>query len=265
MYSLFSSIELVNTQEIDLGKAQWISVDYISEGITIRETDGDTLILKEYFNDKNPEYFARVTADETGIAIRYGNRPVIMNSLRGNIELFIPKKFFGVLNVKTISGKLEMAGRFVLSELTLSNTSGRISIGSITSGTVVISTISGSIDIGSMQALANVGTTSGSIRVGDASGDGEYKSVSGAVEVTYKAVTGDITAASTSGRVKLTLPALLSFALKATSVSGRIDVPFKGASLEGGKHAVSGTVGASPQVHVTLRTISGRIDVLPGA
>lgn len=264
MHSLFKTISLVNTQEIPLGKVQRISVSYISEDITLYETEGDTVILKEYFNDNDPEVFAQITADDDTISIRSGDRPLMLNFLRGYVEVYLPKSFFGVLNLKTVSGKLHATGRLVLSELAMSNTSGRIQLDGATAGNVVLSSISGSIEVGAMEALASVSTTSGSINITRAAGDGTFKSVSGSVNVNYHAVTGDITASSTSGRVRLTVPSLLSFSLDARSISGRVDVPFNGANYSGGKHGFSGNVGTgTPQVHIQLRSISGRIEVLP--
>lgn len=263
MHTLFKPVELVNTQAIDIEKAQRISISYIAESITILETDGDKLILKEYFNDDDPEFFAQINTEGDGINIRNGYRPIMLNFLRGYVEVYLPKGFFGVLNIKTVSGKLQAPGRLVVSELSMSNTSGRISLDNVTAGMAVISSVSGSIDIGKLQAIANIHSTSGSVRIAEAAGDGEYKSVSGALDIRYQAVTGDISASSTSGRVRLSLPPLLSFSLDARSVSGHIEVSFPGSSLSGARHAVSGSIGLAPQVKVNLRTVSGRIEVIP--
>lgn len=262
MFSLFSTPELVNTERIPIGKAQRISISYISESITVHETDGDTLVLKEYFTKDEPYLFADVQVNEEDITIRHGERPIMTGMLRGFVEVYLPKQFYGVLNVKTVSGKIAAPGRLVLSELTISNTSGRISLGDVTSGRVVLSAVSGGIDVQSLKALADVHATSGSIRVGSAAGDGVFKSVSGSVDVTYQAVTGDITASSTSGRVRLAVPSILSFQVQASSVSGSVHVGFPGA-IEGGRHAVSGVVGSAPTMKIRLKTVSGRIELVP--
>lgn len=265
MHSLFSPIELVNTQEIPLGQTQRISISYISESIIVHVTDGETVILKEYLNDDNPDLYARIQVDDTAIQIRHGERPKFLSMLRGYIELHLPRKFFGALHAKTISGRIEGRGSLVLSELTMNNTSGKIMLESVTAGSAVLSTVSGSVEVASLKAEADVHTTSGSIRVGNAEGDGEYKSVSGSVQVNYGAVTGDLGLSSTSGRVRLVVPPLLSFRLEARSISGGISTPFTG-SLSGGRHALSGTVGTgeAKQVDIRLNTISGRIELLPG-
>lgn len=262
MFSLFSTPELVNTEQIQIGNAERISISYITESIEIHETDGDTLVLKEYFNRTEPYLFADVTSNGTDIIIRNGERPLVMNLLRGHVEIYLPRQFYGVLNVKTVSGKINAPGKLVLSELTMSNTSGKITVGDVTAGTAVLSAVSGSIEVQSLKALADVHSTSGSIRVGSAAGDGVFKSVSGSVDVNYQAVTGDITASSTSGRVRLAVPSVMSFEVNASSVSGSVHIPFPG-NLTGGRHSMSGTVGVTPHVKITLRTISGRIELVP--
>ena len=262
MHTIFRPVELVNVQQIPLGKAQRISVAYIAESITVYEAEGDTLVLKEYLSDNSPDLFARVSADDAGITIKHGERPALLPFLRGYIELYLPKQYYGALNMQTISGKIEVKRPLTLSDLALSSTSGRVSLLDATAGTAVLHTVSGSIAVQSLQAMANLRSTSGSIRVEGAAGAGEYKPVSGAIEVNSVAVTGPLTLGSTSGRVKLMLPRDLSFSVEAHSVSGRIDIPFPGIRMAGGR-SVSGTVGAPGGVKIKLNTVSGRIEALP--
>lgn len=260
MRSLFNTVELMNTQELAIGEAQMVSINYISEAITIYESEGDTLVLKEYFNDSDPDLFADITIENGSIVIRHGDRPVLFNTLRGYIEVYLPKRYYGGLNVKSVSGKIVADRKLVLSEIAVSNTSGRIELGDVTAGTAVISSVSGGIYIDSLRAIANVRSTSGSIRIEGVSGSGEYKNVSGSIDLTYQAVTGDITASSTSGRIHLGIPHDLSFHIKAQSVSGRIDAPVSSFATPG-KHTVAGTVGNAPQAMLDLKTVSGRIEV----
>lgn len=262
MRSLFAPVELVNTQAIKLNQAQKITIHYIAEAVTLYETEDDTLVLKEYFNDPDPSVLADITVAEDSINIRHGNRSAMFSTLRGFVEVYLPRAFFGALNVKTVSGKLSAAGKLVLSDLAMSSTSGKIVLGDVTAGAAVLSTISGAIEVASLQAIANIRSTSGAIHIGSAAGAGEYKTVSGSIEVPYAAVTGDISLGSTSGRLRLMVPGDLAFKLDASSVSGSIDSPFEGA-LTGSKRHVSGTVGRGSQVSLHLRTVSGRIEVLP--
>lgn len=262
MHSLFNMVELVNTQRIPLGGAQKIAVQYISESIFLYETDGDEVILKEFFNESDPELFARITVEGDEIRIKHGPRPKIFSFLRGYIEVYIPKAYYGALDISSVSGKIEALGTLVRSEISLASTSGSLAVGDITAGTALLSYISGSVDVRSLQAVARVRSTSGSIRIADAAGSGQLESVSGTVEASYHAVMGDITAGSTSGRVRLQLPPDLSFYLEAHSVSGRIDVGFDG-SLSGGRRSVSGEIGKTPRLRVKVGTVSGRVEVLP--
>lgn len=262
MISPFTPVELVNKQNIPLGRAQRVSISYISEGIQIFPTDDAFLTLEEYLNTTDPDMFAVIEADDEGVSIRHGERPKLFGNVRGHIHLYLPRQYFGSLFVKNISGRVEATGRMVLSELTIANTSGSIHLGDVASGTAVLSSVSGSIHVASLQALATLHSTSGSIRVGSAAGDGEYKTVSGSIHVNYRDVTGDIAAQSTSGSIRLAVPPLLSFHLVASSVSGRVMAPFAG--LEAGRHSVDGTVGSAPQTTIRLRTVSGRIEIGTG-
>lgn len=256
--SLFGNATLVNTQAIPLGHAQKLSISYISEAITIFEGEGDALLLKEYFNDDDPDLFAEISIGEDSVVIRHGARPV-PNFLRGYVELYVPRSFFGVLNVRTVSGRIEAQGRLVLEELLATSTSGRVSLGDLTAGQAVISSVSGSIGVGRLRAIADVHSTSGAVQIVSAEGAGVFKSVSGSIDVAYEMITGDITAGSTSGRVRVTVPAGQAMAVEAKSVSGRIHIPMLGS---GGKRSVSGTIGDAPNVRVRINTVSGSIDLV---
>lgn len=255
--SLFGNASLVNTQAVSLDHVQKLSINYISEGITIHETEGEALILKEYFNDDDPDYYADITVTGEDVVIRHGYRP-IPNLLRGYVEVYLPRSYFGVLNVKTVSGRVEAGGRLVLEELAASSTSGRIGLGDVTAGRAVLSTVSGSIGAGRLRALADVHSTSGSVQITSAEGAGVFKTVSGGIEAGFTMVTGNIVAGSTSGRVRLSLPADLSYALEAKSVSGRLQTPIIPTA---NRHSVSGTVGNEARVQIRVSTVSGSIEV----
>lgn len=262
MQNFFRPVDLVNVQTIPIDQIQKISVSYISESIRILETEGDALVLKEYFSDPSPKYFAKILTEGDHLTIVHGARDHVFSTLRGHIELYMPKRYYGVLNVKTVSGKIEAPHRLALSELSVSNTSGKIALTDVMAGNVVLSTVSGAIDVGTLKAMADIHSTSGSIRISHAEGDGAFRTVSGSIDVSFRTVTGDLNARSTSGRVRLAVPALLSFSLEANTVSGTIHVPFNGMSA-GGRRGMEVTIGDSPQVRVVVRTVSGRIEVVP--
>ncbi len=264
MVSPFRPIELVNTQEIPVGDVEHVSIEYISERIAVYQAPGDVLVLKEYLNASDPELLARISVEGGHVSIRHGERSPMYNFLRGHIELYVPKSYFGAFSAKSVSGSIVAEGRYVLSEVTLTSTSGRVAVDDITAGTAAFFTISGGIDVGRLEAVADAHTTSGGIRIGHAAGSGRFRTVSGGVTLAYRAVTGDIRAESTSGGVRVSVPASLSFSVDARSVSGKVDIAFPG-SLSGGKHDRRGTVGPSPAAHLTLRTVSGRVEVTPEA
>lgn len=259
--SFFSPVELVNTQTIALTDVERISINYVAESITFYEAEDEMLVLKEYLNDTDPELFARITVENDAITIKHGRRPKFVSPIRGYIEVFLPSSYYGALKVQTISGRIGAEGTLVLSDLWMNSTSGKLALGDITAGTADLSTVSGAIEARRLKAVAKVHSTSGAIRVGGGAGHGQYKNVSGAIEVAYQDVVGDITAGSVSGRVLLAVPSTLSFTVDAHSTSGRVDIPFTG-SLSGGRHAQVGTIGQSPRAHIKLSTVSGRIEMI---
>ncbi len=262
MRSLFGPVELVNEREIPLGAIQHITIGYISERIILREAPGDTIILKEYLSASSPELLAKINADSDMLTIHHGERSIRFYALRGHIEVYIPKNFFGALCVNSVSGSVQTEGRFVLSEIDLSTTSGRITADSVTAGTATFSSVSGTIDIGRLEAIANASSTSGSIHIDRAAGAGRFQSVSGSMHLSFEAVTGDIRAESTSGSIYLAVPKAMVFSLDAHSVSGKISATFPG-TFSVGKHSLSGVSGASPKAHLDLKTVSGRVNVSP--
>jgi DUF4097 and DUF4098 domain-containing protein YvlB len=215
-------------------------------------------------NQTDEELFADISVDGDCLTIRNGERRRLFGALSSYVEIYLPKSFFGTLNVKSVSGKIQSARRLVLSELTISSTSGRIQLADTAAGTAVLYTVSGAITASSLSAYATVHSTSGSISIQRAEGKGEFKTISGAVDVYFTAVAGDIVAKSTSGRVRLGLPAAYSYYLEANSVSGGLHLP-AAEGLDGGKRSKSGPVGPSPRGTVRVSTISGRIEVYAGA
>lgn len=256
-------IALVNTQRIPLGGAERISIDYISEAVTLRVVDGDDIMLREYFNSDDPDVMAEITVSGvTGeaIDIRHGARSVLFSFLRGYVEVDLPRAFFGALRIKTVSGRVDAEGRLALEDLKISSTSGRLRVDAARAGTAALHTVSGSIHAGNLEAMVDIQSTSGSIRVDTAAGAGSYRSVSGSLYAAYTALVGDLTLTSTSGSIRLGVADNLAFTVDATSVSGRVDMPIHG-DVTGGRNDLHGTVGKGGIAHIKAKTVSGRIEI----
>lgn len=258
----FNNMTLQNEKRILVENQQMISLNYISLDIMIYRTDEDSLILKEYFSDTDPDLHAEITVDEQNITIRHGKQK-FLSLIRGYIELFIPNKYYGTLNVLTISGDMKARCKLSLDELTISSTSGDIELDDVTAGSAVISTVSGDMDVIMLRANSNIHTTSGSIHIACAVGDGILSSISGDINVCYQTVLGDIKASNTSGRIRINVPHTHSFLLHAHSVSGGIRVGFPTDHITGSKHSLAGKVGENPRSSISLSTVSGRVELLP--
>lgn len=256
----FNNVSLQNEKRIPIENQQMISVNYVSMDVSIYRTDEDSLVLKEYFSDADPELHAEIMVDTYNITIRHGKQK-ILGLIRGYIELFVPIKYFGTLNVQTVSGDIEARCKLSFDELNMSSTSGHIVLDDVTAGNVVLSAVSGDVSVGVLRANSNVHTTSGTIHVECAVGEGTFHSISGNVDVCYQTVLGDIKATNTSGRIRIAVPAEHSFLLYTHSVSGGVRVGFPTDAITGDKHSLSGKVGENPLSRISLTTVSGRIEL----
>ena len=263
MRTLFLDATLQNEQRIPISKIQMISVNYISHGVTVYPTDDDCLTLREYFNDEDPDLHAQIIKDEQNLSIRHGAQR-LFGMTRGYIEIMLPNAFFGTLNMQTVSGKIDIHCKLSLDEFNASSTSGKITVEEVTTGSAVLSSVSGAVVIGMLRANCNLRSTSGAIRVGCAAGGGVFKTVSGAIEADYETVLSDIRMHSTSGKIHLLMPAGHSFALNARSVSGGIHTDFPVYLENSEKHSLAGQVGKAPGSRVDLSTVSGKIEIWKG-
>lgn len=261
MRSIFNDVTLQNERSIPIAKIQMISINYIAYGITLYHTDGEALILKEYFNDDDADLHAIIAVNEQNLSIRHGAQRVF-GFTRGYIELYLPKTFYGTLNIQTISGKIDIRCKLSLDEFNASSTSGKILVEDITTGSAVLSTVSGGIYIGMIRANCNLHSTSGSLRVNCAAGCGMFQTVSGSIEAFYETVLGDIRMHTTSGRIRLSLPVDFPFKLNARSVSGGIHTDFPMRQISGGNHSLAGQSGNAPSSNLDLCTVSGKIEIL---
>ena len=263
MFSLFQDISLVNERVIPLDEVQMISISYISYSVSLYETNASALILKEYFQRSHTEDHAQVRIERKSITIQQGSRRMA-SSKRGYVEIFLPKSFFGTLNVQTVSGKIESYSRIALDELNLSSTSGDIVLGDVMAGAAVLSTVSGSILAGTLRASSSLHTISGSIHIDCAAGQGEASTVSGAISIEYEKVLGDIKASSTSGRVYMCLPPDQTYMLYAKSIHGKMRIAFDTKYLLTKNDALIGVIGGMKgnQSKVELSSVSGRIDLV---
>jgi len=190
--------ELVNMQEIDLDRIDTIEVLYRSENITIINNNADTLIIKEYMNVNNRDYYAQITNSGNNLSITAGYRPSF-STLRVNVEVFIPASNKSI-TIQTSSGKIEAAGVYTASSMFIESSSGSISVNAVTANRINIEASSGNINYKTSNGNTIVSTSSGRIVLGSMNGNVRAESSSGAIEINQ--VNGTLTARATSGSIR---------------------------------------------------------------
>ncbi len=190
----------VNTQSVKLENIDYVTITYGSDNITFYESDTNELIIKEYMNQKDSRYFARIAVSDKTINIKNGRRPWF-SFLISEIEVYLPKEYIYTLMTSTTSGKISSYINFNLTNLNLSSTSGSIKLKNINAGNINVRTTSGLIQIENINANSIINTTSGQISINNIVGNTDIISTSGRIIVND--VQGDSFIKSTSGSVSL--------------------------------------------------------------
>lgn len=293
-----SKLTLVNESSVELKQADKIEIDLNSEEIIVLPSDTDLVEVKEYINynpEDNEPIILESTGTEIEIRnsiIRENWIPVI--GRRKKVEIYLPKTFEKNMGIELKSGDMKVAMDLFLDEfeLTLSSgeiqmqkvettkanvecKSGHIGIDSL-SGTQTVTVFSGEIDIkggegdasyecfsgasyitnekGTVQAETSSGTTK--LSLGEACGD--FKILSGNLDVKINKVSGDLNLDSKSGSLGLEIPEESSFEYKGKMTSGNIYTYF---DVEGDEDREEATVGASPKFTINADVNNGEITI----
>jgi DUF4097 and DUF4098 domain-containing protein YvlB len=214
-------MELVNEQEIRLDNINSIEIAYHSEEVALFRSNTDRIVIKEYMNRNNADFYAEITNSDGKLTVKRGNHLSfqLFYILRARVEVYIPEINMKELAIKTTSGRIKADDEYICSKITMETSSGSISVNTITAGMVNLKTTSGSIHGDSIRGSASIGTTSGGITVGDVDGDISAKSSSGGIncgrvsgnvnthtssgEIVFEHIGGNALAKTTSGRIEL--------------------------------------------------------------
>jgi lia operon protein LiaG len=248
-----------------------VSIDTVSDSVRIGEGKGGSIEAWFHGTASSADAVPRLIAEKSGstadIRLEYP-RPFV-GGLHWNklvLEVSVPRGYRGRLSAKSVSASIEAADH-AYQDLALSTTSGSIRVGSVKAKDFTARSRSGSVRVEAVDAeRSEVSSVSGSVHIGSLTGDLTASSVSGSIRVTYRGAPGRLDAKSTSGSIVLRLPADSSFRLDAHSTSGNVTCGFPIAVGEsrrgGGDHVLSGKVGAG-NGSVTASTASGSIRIGP--
>jgi hypothetical protein len=238
--------------------------------VHITFTDTNSITAREYASERWPESRLATIRHEGGtlsfaapnLQLWWGSG---LSGSGGRLELELPASFRGSLSAQTASGKLQCTGESTLTELTLSTVSGALDLaGRVTADRASFETISGHLQVAALTADDyRLSSISGSIEAEALTGRGSASTTSGSLRLTLPALAGDCSLKSISGSVTLSLPADSTFHYGFNTVSGRIrsDFPlvFDGGALTS---RISGSVGDAPVHQVDIETVSGGIHLI---
>ncbi len=156
------------------------------------------------------------------------------------LDIYIPKTYANDLKINTVSGQVSIEGQSLRS--------------------LNVNTVSGALDLKSVHtASSNLKTVSGRITASGFTGKLDSKTVSGEMKAHFDEFNGDINASTTSGQIRLSLPANAEFKLKANTVSGNIECDFP-VTVQGTirRNNMEGTAGGGDH-QISLTSVSGNI------
>jgi lia operon protein LiaG len=259
---------LVNEREIGLEHIDTIEIAYRWEEINLFRSNTDSLVIKEYMSRDNSNYYAAINTSNGRLIIERGKRPlgILFNTFNVRVEVYLPASYRNAITVKATSGRIKADGELVCSDITIENSSGSISVNTITAEAAHFKTSSGSIAIKNITGDVTAEASSGRIELNLAGGGLIAKTSSGSIRCTVSESAGDISLTASSGSVTLNLPETLAFNFSSRTSSGSLSTPFsdKLFSPVSDRHSAQGLVGGSasgtiPAIHI--KTTSGSIRV----
>ena len=281
-----SDLALVNSREYGPDQIHSISVRYNSGRVNIFRAGNESIVVREYMNYSDSDFFAQISEVNGNLTIEEGNRQfMLIKNLRRRIEIFIPA--VENLSITTSSGSIRANGKITASFVDLESSSGSITINKIEAERVNLKTSSGSIQgdeitgeatigsgsgritFGAINGNAQASSSSGSMDLGLVSGDIKAKTLSGSIHSELTENAGDIALTSSSGSVTLKIPKSLHFNYSSRTSSGRLSTPFSDRLFSpiSDRKLVQGVIGdgeipeSQKQRNVNITTSSGSINI----
>lgn len=249
---------LVNTQTFDGAGIHSVSISYVAADITILESEKDEIVLKEYMNRNDSQYFARITNTKGILNIEAGKRP-LLSMLSVSVEIYLPKTYYDKLSVSSVSGKINAKKDLIASNLNISSTSGGIILQAANAKSINIKNTSGRIEAENITGSSSIQSSSGHISIKSVEGlQEDITNTSGVIQI-EKITAETIKLKNTSGKIIVNNA---SGTLTAKSTSGLIKI----SNAEGSANltSVSGSVRAvyyNVTGDIVSKTTSGKVSL----
>ncbi len=252
---LSSNAELVQEKEFSVEDIDKLNILYDKSGndVTIYESDGSTVIVREFANFavKDSE-LAEIKLSGSTLSVKGPKRVNNMVSVNRYMytEIWLPAGYEGEISVRTVSGEISVDRELSLQQkLKLSSTSGDITTKNVAAEQVMIASTSGEVRTGELTAKEiEISTTSGDIRLDKAAGRLLATSTSG--EVTVSDGSGERKVSTASGDIRISG---IDSKFSVSSTSGEV-------TLEG--QSGFGTVGTtSGDTRLSVARLTGDLDI----
>lgn len=276
----FGSSENVRKQE-NIRKEEKIAIDDVKKlNLEFKSSDlnvffteeSDIRVVQYSYKELREDQLFIVDKSNSTIEIKESNKPQFFIFYIGFIEqisydVYIPKTYEKSLEIKSVSGDIEVNESLKFEDLTISSTSGDVKMGNVEAKDIKIETISGDIKLqdiksdnlklkavsGDIKALSAIGnievkTTSGEIEFHKIDGKISATSVSGNIKSEDFKITGDSKVKTTSGDVKMYLNEESNCEIGTKTTSGNVTLPNR-----------RNVMGVEPYVELNIQTVSGNI------
>jgi hypothetical protein len=170
--SALEDLPLANTETISLEGISTLSIAYDCGDLILRESDSNSLEIREYMNKDNPRYYAEISRNAGTVRIRGGRRPWFFGFLiRSRAEIYLPPLFRENLRIANSSGNLSGDADFLdYKTIDVSVGSGTVLLNRLSGETVSIRVASGRLSARGLGGNSFVSVSSGRLEIGELAG-----------------------------------------------------------------------------------------------
>lgn len=259
-------------EKISINEIEELELEFKTSNLNLIFTDENEVRIVQYSDEKlNENQLFTYSKSNSRLKVSEGSRRVqfFFNFTQTAYDVYIPKQYEGILNLKSVSGDIIVEDNLKLKELDISSTSGNINMNNIESKKIKIETISGDISLGnliskelSMKSVSGsiktgkiindikIKTTSGDIKLSAIEGEIDLSSISGKITSEDFKITGDSKVKTTSGNVEIYLNEESNCEIRPKTLSGDIEVA-------NGIYVM----GENPYSKFVVETVSGNIEL----
>ena len=257
-------------QKIAIDDIQKINLDFKSSDLNVFFTEDSEIRVVQYsYKELNEDELFHVDTSSSNVTISENNKPRFHIFYIGFMDkklydVYVPKTYMGSLNIKAVSGDIEVNDSLKFEDFVVSTTSGDIKMGNIQAKSIKIDSISGDIKLQQLNSdILELKTVSGDILIESAKGKTEAKTTSGNIEiqkieggVELTSISGDVKSEdfkvldeskvkTTSGNVKMYLNQESNCEIQTKTVSGNVTLPNR-----------RNVMGQEPYVELNIETVS---------